>query len=115
MTIRNLFGAALTALLCSCAATSVKSTWKSPDSQANHINKLAALALDERILLRQGFENRMVDQLRKAGATAITTFNLLSLEDINHDKPAAAERLRSAGADGLVMIRLVDSTTYYRE
>jgi hypothetical protein len=115
MTLRILAAGALTALFCSCAATTVKSTSKAPDYQGGRINNLAALAIDERPLLRQGFENRFVNQLRKGGATAITTFNLLPLDEISHDKPAAAERFRSAGAEALVTIRLVDSATYYRE
>jgi hypothetical protein len=107
--------AALTTLLCSCAATSVKSTWKSPDYHGKRVSNLATLAVDERPLLREGFENRLVGQLQKGGATAFTTVKLLGLDEISHDKAAAAERFRSAGAEGLVMVRLVDATTYYRE
>src|SRR6185369_13484595 len=66
----------LAALLCSCAATSVKSTWKSPEYHGGQVSKLATLAVDERPLLREGFENRLASQLRKGGATAITTINL---------------------------------------
>jgi len=105
----------LAALLCSCAATSVKSTWKSPEYHGGQVSKLATLAVDERPLLREGFENRLASQLRKGGATAITTINLLALDEISHDRAAAADRIRSAGAQALVMVRLVDSATYYRE
>src|SRR5262245_5040275 len=90
----SLPGCLLAGLLCSCAATSVKKTWKSPDFHSGPITKIAALAVDERTLLRQGFENRFVAQLRKGGATAITTFDLLSLPEISRDKPAATERFR---------------------
>jgi hypothetical protein len=115
MPIRILAACMLTALLCSCASTSVKSTSKSPDHHGGHIANAAVLAIDERGMVRQGFENRLVSQLRKRGVSASTSFNLLSLEAINHDKPAAAERLRSAGAEAVVMMRLVDSATIYRE
>jgi hypothetical protein len=73
------------------------------------------LVIDERTLLRQGFENRFVNQLKQGGETAITTFDLLSLPEIKQDKTAAAERLNSAGAQGLVILRLMDSASYYRE
>jgi hypothetical protein len=73
------------------------------------------LTVDERTLLRQGFENRLVTQLGKAGVTATTTFNVMSLPEINADKPAAAKRLRATGAEAVVMLRLVDASTYYRE
>ncbi len=113
--LRPLALCALTALLCSCAATSVKKTWKSPDYQGAPITKLAVLTVDDRGLLRQGFENRFVAQLSKGGATAIPTFDLLSLPDINRDKPAAAERLRAAGCQALVILRLRDIASSYRE
>jgi hypothetical protein len=114
MTIRPWAACVVAALFCSCAATSVKSTWKSPD-QGAPIHNLAALAIEERGLLRQGFENRLANQISKGGASVTTTFSVLSLDEINRDKQAAAERLRSLGAQALVIIRLVDSATYYRE
>jgi hypothetical protein len=73
------------------------------------------LAITDRGLLRQGFENRLANELGKDGVTTTTTFNLMSLQEINANKPAAAERLRSAGAEALITMRLVDSSTYYRE
>src|SRR5436190_16473600 len=97
-------------LLCSCAATSVKQTWKSPDFSGPPVTKVAALVIDERNMLRQGFENRFVNQLRSRGATAIPTWDLLSLAEIGQDKPAAAVRFRAAGAESLVILHLVDVT-----
>ncbi len=105
----------LAGLLCSCAATSVKSTWKSPDYHGGPVTNVAVITVDERGLLRQGFENRLVGQLRKRGVTAITTSDLFSLQEINRDKPAAAERLRAGGAQAVVVLRLVDVASFYRE
>jgi hypothetical protein len=113
--IQLLAACLLTALLSSCASTAVKSTVKSPDYTGSPIRNVAVLAVDDRGLVRQGFENRLVNQLRSGGATANTTFDLLSLEEIARNKPAAAERFRSLGAQALVLMRLVDSATYYRE
>lgn len=115
MNLLPLYLCSLTLVLCSCASTTVKSTWKSPQYQGGPISELAVLAIDDRVLLRQGFENRFVSQLRQDGATAVTTFDLLSLSEIQRDKPAAAERLRSAGAQAIVILRLMDSTSSYRE
>src|SRR5215467_8955706 len=106
---------AVAALLCSCAATSVKKTWKSPDYSGSAITNLAVLTVEERGLLRQGFENRLAAQLRKGGATAITTFDLFTLPEINQDKPAAAERLRKAGAEAIIILRLANLSSSYRE
>jgi hypothetical protein len=73
------------------------------------------LTIDDRGFLREGFENRLVRDLRDAGVTAITTYDLLSLPQINQDKQAAAERLRSAGAQHIVILRLVSVDSFYRE
>jgi hypothetical protein len=115
MAFRTLSAAILVTIFCSCASTSVKDTWKSPGSPGARLTNLAVLAIDDRGLVRQGIENRFATQLRKGGASVVTTYDVLSLPEISRDKPAAAERLRSLGAEALVMMRLVDSATYYRE
>lgn len=106
---------ALAALLCSCASTSVKKTWKSPDYRGGPLGKVAVLAVTDRVLLRQGFENRLVTQIRASGAPAIVTHDQLSLPQINENKQAAATQLRNAGAEGVVIMRLMNVDTSYRE
>ena len=105
---------ALAALLCSCAATSLKKTWKAPDCQ-QPVGKIAVLAIDDRGLVRQGFENRFVAQLTKAGAPAVVTYDLLSLAEIKQDKRAAADRFRASGAEAVLILRLADISSTYRE
>jgi len=102
-------------LLCSCVGTSLKETWKSPDYHNGPVGKIAAIAVDDRGELRRGFENRFVAQLKKRGASALTTYDLLSLPEIKAEKTAATERLRAAGADTVLVIHLVDSGTSYGE
>jgi hypothetical protein len=115
MYIRSFALVVLTALLCSCASTSVKKTWKAPEYQGGPISKIAVLAVDERMLLRQGFENRLAEQLRKQGVSAVRSYELVSLAEINQDKPAAAEKLRAAGAEAILILRLAGMDTQYRE
>jgi len=105
----------LAALLCSCASTSVKHTWTSPEHRGGPFTKAAVIAIDERVLVREGFENRLVKRLRERGASASTTFDRLPLPQIRADKDAAAERLRSDGAEVVVIMRMKDVTTRYRE
>jgi hypothetical protein len=112
--IRSLSFCALAALLCSCAATSVKKTWKAPDCLQS-VGKVAVLTIEDRGLLRQGFENRFVAQLTKAGDSALVTYDLLSLPEIKADKAAAAQRLRTSGAEAILILRLVDVSSSYRE
>jgi hypothetical protein len=113
MNIRSACACTLAFLLCSCASTSVKHTWKSPEYNGGPQTKLAVLTIEERGMLRQAFESRFAIQLRQQGATVVTTFDQLSLPDINRDKPAAAAHLQSAGAEALVMMRLIDVTASY--
>jgi hypothetical protein len=113
--LRYLGGCAAAAILCACAATSVKKTWKSPEFAGPPVTKIAVITVDERGFLRRGFENRFVEQLKQQGVSAIPTYELLSLAEINRDKPAAAERFRAAGAQAVIVMRLVDMTTRYRE
>ena len=107
--------AAALSLLCSCASTSVHQTWKAPEFQGPPLANLAVLAVDNGAGLRRGFENRFANQIRKTGATASTTFNVISLEEIHQDKAAAAARIHDTGADALLILRLVDATSSYRE
>jgi len=102
-------------LLCSCVGTSLKQTWKSPDYQKGHVEKVAAIAVDDRGELRRGFENRFISQLKKHRTDAMVTYDLLSLAEIKANKNAAAEQLRSAGADTVLVIRLVSTGTSYSD
>jgi hypothetical protein len=114
MKLRSLALCALAALLCSCAATSVKKTWKSPDFR-QPVGKIAVLTIEERGLLRQGFENRFVAQLADAGSPAVATFDQLMLAEIKQDKRAAADRFRAIGGEALLILRLVEVSSSYRE
>jgi hypothetical protein len=106
---------AVVALLCSCAATSVKETWKSPGYAGGPLSKAAVLAVDERGDVRRAFENRLAAQIQQTGATGIRSYELLSLAEIDRDKQAAGERLRATGAEAVVVMRLADSANFYRE
>ena len=66
-------------------------------------------------MLRQAFENRFVTQLRKNGAKAFFSYDLLSLEQIQSNKVAAAEQLRTHGAEILLILRLVDISQFNNE
>lgn len=106
---------ALALVLCSCAATSVKKTWKTTEYNRGPLTNVAVLAIDERGDVRRGLENRFTAQIRGRGASAIPSYELLSLSQIKEDKPAAAERLRAAGAEAVLILKLVDVAASYRE
>jgi hypothetical protein len=113
--IRHLALAAFALWLSGCASSSIKQTWKSPGYQGGPHKAIAVLAVDDRGMVRQGFENRFVQDLRANGQDAMATYELLALPAIKADKEAAAARLRAAGADAVLIVRLVDQSTYNRE
>jgi hypothetical protein len=115
MNIKSLTACVAASLLCSCASTSVKQTWKSPDYPGGPMKKLAVVALDERIELRRGFENRLAARIEQFGTSTLRTYEIFSLAEINQDKQAAADRLRAAGADAVVILRLRDVSSVFRE
>ncbi len=113
--IHNLIIAVGTLCLCGCANTSIKQSWKSPAYHDGPLQKIAVVAVDERGLVRQGFENRFERDLRASRQEAAATHELLSLPEIKADKNAAAARLRGTGATAVLIVRLIDQTTYGRE
>ena len=104
--------AALSLWLCGCASTSIKKTWKSPDYPGGPVQKVSVVDVEDRKLVREGIENRFVRELRGHGQEAITTYDLIDLPGNKADKEAAAARVRAAGADVVLVIRLVDQETY---
>jgi len=101
--------------LCGCASSSIKQTWKSPACQPGQVQKMAVLVVDDRGMVRQGVENRFVRDLRGRGQDVMATHELLSLSEIKADKDAAAARFRDAGVNAVLIVRMVDRTTYSRE
>jgi len=97
--------------LSGCTTTTLKQTWKSPDLQDRSFPKIAVLAVEERGPVRQGFENRFVEALAKQGQAGMATYGLLDLPGIQADKEAAAARIRAAGAEAILILRLVDQST----
>lgn len=96
-------------LLCSCAGTSVKQTWKSPDYTGGAVGPVAVLTVEERGLIRVGMENRVALELESTGQPAVRTHEMLSLREIREDKQSAATRLREAGAQTVLITRLITS------
>lgn len=106
--------AGCTLLLCSCAATSVKQTWKSPDYTGGPVGTVAVLTVTERGMIRIGLENRVARELERTGQPVVRTHELLTLQEMKENKQAAAARLREAGAQTILITRLVSSESQAR-
>ncbi len=103
---------AIAVMLCAgCHTTSIKTAWKSPDFASGPVQKVAVVAVADEGLVRGGLENRFFNQFAKRGQQALTTYKTLALQEIKDDKEGAAAKLRQAGADSVLILRLVDTTT----
>ncbi len=111
--LRLAAAAVLVALSSTCASTSVKSTWKSPDYRGAPPQKVAVVADDERQLVRVALENLFVNHLRAAAQPAFATASSFAdLVAARKNKEATVEQLRAAGADAILITRLVSKTAY---
>jgi hypothetical protein len=102
-------------LFTGCHTTSIKSAWKSPDYKGGPVQKVALVAVADEGLVRGGFENRLAKELAKQGQAALATYQTLGLQEIKANKEAAAAKLRQAGADSILILRLVDISTQFAE
>lgn len=97
----------------SCASTSVKSTWKSPDYKGGLPRKVAVVADEERPMIRAALENRYVNQLARVDQPAFASVE--AFPDLNAARTNKAETvttLRAAGADAVLITRLVSRSAY---
>lgn len=100
-------------LLSSCASTTVKSTWKSPDFKGEPPKKIAVVADDDRMMVRVALENRFVNQLNAVGQPAAATASAFpDLTTARKNKEATIAQLRAAGADAILICRLVSKSAY---
>src|SRR5215470_3125452 len=97
---------ALASLLCSCATTSVKQTWKSPDCPPGPVKKVAVIAVADQANVRPGLENRFAHDIGQNGQATMTTVELMRLSEIKENKEAAAKLMRENGADSRLIVRL---------
>jgi len=110
-----LFTVSAAACLAGCAASSVEKKWKSPEHSGGPVQKVAVIAVDERGMVRKGFENRFVRDLGEQQQAAMVTYDLLALPEIKADKEAAAKAFTTGGADSVMIVRLVNSSSTSRQ
>lgn len=99
---------ALTLLVACAASTTLTSTWKTPDAQAISPagKSIAAVFITSDEDLRRTGENALVADLSARGARAFGTYYLLPGQ-AHFDGETAEARLKAAGANAVVMMRVV--------
>ncbi|HMP81956.1 MAG TPA: hypothetical protein PKA41_04530 [Verrucomicrobiota bacterium] len=106
-----LIAIAVALLVCSCASTKLKSTWKSPEYKGGPVGKIAVLVVDDRGMVRKVLEGHTAGVLNSRGQPAFHVNELMSLEEIKADKNAAAAKLRAQGAEAILILQTVSSVT----
>lgn len=101
---------------CQVGSTRVLSEWQDAALSERPFRQLVIVALEKNEGLRRILEDEFVRQLGAVGVTALATYPeaRFSLEAIDADRAAAAEAMRGLGADGVLLVRLVDERTVKR-
>ena len=100
----------LTLLMACATTTTLTSTWKAPDAQAINLSgkSIAVVFVTSEESLRRAGEDRLARDLSARGARGFGTYHLLpGAENQNIAAEAAQARLKAAGADAVVMMRVV--------
>jgi hypothetical protein len=106
-TLRRITIAAVV-LLAACGTTTFTSTWKAPGTaQINPIGKkVAAVFVSRDESKRRAGEDALAADLTQRGAIGIPAYTAVP-EGLRGDGEAARQRLRDAGANGAVIMRVV--------
>jgi len=110
-TFRNRFtmalmGTALTLLLAGCASTRIVDSWSDPAFTGGPFKRVMVIAVTRNASARRTFEDIFAAKLRATGIEAVPGYQRLA-----EDGPVSEERMnaavRAAGADALLMVRLL--------
>jgi hypothetical protein len=93
----------LAALVASCAATQMTSTWTDPAAKGAQLSKVAVVCITKDAGLRRIAEDTTAANL--AGAQAIPSYKILGDTDLK-DLDAVKSKLRAAGINGVLTMRM---------
>ena len=93
----------------SCASTRITDVWKSEDYQGK-AEKIVVIMAAKSPESRELFENRFVAELQARGNNAMQSYRIASIDELP-DKKFMKARARDAGADTVLISRLVNLKT----
>lgn len=94
-------------LLTACSTTEVVNTWKD-DSQDQKFTNVLVVAVSKVPAYRSLIEQELVGIIKKSGADAKSAADILPNVDLI-DEAAASATIKESGADGVMVVRLVDT------
>lgn len=102
-----LAGLTIATLAASCATTNMSSTWTDPAAKGAALSKIAVVCMTKDPGLRRTAEDTAASQM--TGAQAIPSYQLLGDADLK-DREAVKTKLRAAGVNGVLVMRLAGVT-----
>jgi hypothetical protein len=93
-------------LLSGCAATQIINQWSNPSYSAASFNRIMVIGVSKQASIRRIFEDEFVAQLRAIGIDAVPSYEFIP-EDGQVLESRLKEAVKRAGADGVIITRLV--------
>jgi len=93
-------------LLSGCAATQIINQWSNPSYKAASFNRIMVIGVSKQASIRRTFEDEFVAQLRAIGIDAVPSYDFIP-EDGQVLESRLKEAVKRAGADGVIITRLV--------
>jgi FlaG/FlaF family flagellin (archaellin) len=97
---------AIAVILAACASTSLTNSWTDPTYKGPRLKKLMVMGVSNQPALRRTFEDEFVKSLKAAGVDAVASYQFVP-EDGKAEEAKVKEAVTKAGADGVLITRLV--------
>lgn len=95
--------------IASCATTTVTDVWKDK-AYKGKAQKIVVIMVAKLPDMRNLFEDRFAGELQGRGNDAIQSYNIIPMEQLR-EKELVKSKIRSSGADTVLLSRLVDTKT----
>jgi len=93
-------------LLAACASTSLTNSWSNPNYKGPPLRRLLVVGVSSQPAQRRTFEDEFVKELKGAGVDAVASYNFIA-EDGQVEEARMKQAVKEAGADGVLITRLV--------
>ena len=114
-TLQLMFALLTLSSLAGCGTTTFSSTWKAPDATAvdPRGHRVAAVYISTDESSRRVAEDVLVQKLNERGAQGVATYTLIPNADTRNTE-LVKTKLREAGIDGIVTMRVIDEKEHTR-
>jgi hypothetical protein len=100
----------LLSILSGCATTDLTNSWKNPNYSGGPLTKVLVVGISNQTSVRRSFEETFAQSLANQGVQAIPSYTLIPADgQIAED--VLKKAVEEAGADGILITRMVDRRT----